>query len=419
MNRYYYGAIIYVESLKKSLAVLPPLVWALTVTIFINRIGGMAKFFMPMYLRNELDIGFEIIGWLLAGYGLGRLIGSYVAGVLSDHVNPRTLLLVLLLASALCLLLLGVAGSVASLAFLLLMGGASEGGVRPLIDRMIMDNCSEQERELAQSLNRVAINLAFSAAGLIAGFLASFDYRAVFIFDGVANLIAMVWLYGVFRTTHRTVATPRRVAAEASEETSRDVRSPYTDVPFMIFMVVTLLVAVMYDTTNSVLGNYLLEYHSFGPVMFGWQCALNGVLVVVFQLPLTGWAQRLQYNWRIGIGIGLTAAGLLALPFCTNVWMVSLSTVTWTVGEMLFLPSMAILVMKRAEGGRRGHYLGLSNAMWSSSVLFAPIVGGQIYAYFGGNSVWFICASLGLVAILLLNASVKRFDSDQPVLIAT
>lgn len=399
-----------INSVKNLIENLPTLALCLAATIFINRIGGMAKFFMPMYLRTDLHIGIDIIGWLLACYGIGTLAGSYINGILSDYVSPRRLVVVLLTCSGVTLLCLGVVQSVEGLAVMLFIGGSFDGGVRPVVERLIMESCTESERPLAQSLNRVAINLAFSAAGLIAGALASFDYRAVFIFDGICNILAALWLSWVLMKVASRVgkALPHAVSAPKSSVAKG---MPYTDLPFMIYMAATLLVALMYITTNSLLGNYLKEYHQFGPAVFGWQCALNGLLVVLLQIPLTNWSQHWGERWQVTAGVCLAAIGLGILPFCTSITLVSLSTIVWTVGEMLFMPTMSTLVMLRAEGKRSGHYFGLQNAIWSASVLIAPVMGSYLYAQFGGHMVWYICAILGFSAVIFLHRIVPQLSS--------
>ncbi|MBY0445268.1 MAG: MFS transporter, partial [Burkholderiales bacterium] len=87
---------------------------------------------------------------------------------------------------------------------------------------------------------------------------------------------------------------------------------------------------------------------------------------------------------------------------------VCLSTAIWTIGEILFMPTMSVLVMQRAEGRKSGHYFGLYGVCWSVSMLISPVFGSQIYSHFGGHSVWFACAALAILAVPLMDrAAVK------------
>ena len=61
--------------------------WVLAALLFINRLSSMVKLFMALYLRQELGLAIETVGWLLSAYGAGLLIGSMLGGLLSDHVR--------------------------------------------------------------------------------------------------------------------------------------------------------------------------------------------------------------------------------------------------------------------------------------------------------------------------------------------
>ena len=65
------------DSLKQRFAGVPVLVYGLAVTSFINRMGGTAKLFMALYLRETLGFDLAAVGMLLALYGAGLLAGSF------------------------------------------------------------------------------------------------------------------------------------------------------------------------------------------------------------------------------------------------------------------------------------------------------------------------------------------------------
>ena len=101
-----------------------PMAWVLAALLFINRLSTMVKLFMALYLRQELGLAIETVGWLLSSYGAGLLIGSMGGGLLSDCFSTARLTAVLFFVSAWILVLLGLVTNVLLLAGLMLCCGA-------------------------------------------------------------------------------------------------------------------------------------------------------------------------------------------------------------------------------------------------------------------------------------------------------
>ncbi|MGF6154572.1 MFS transporter [Pseudomonas fluorescens] len=376
-----------------------PMAWVLAALIFISRLSAMVKLFMALYLRQALGLPIETVGWLLSGYGAGLLIGSMGGGLLSDHVSSSRLMAAMFFVSAWVLIALGLVTTLFVLAGLLLFSGLLDGAIRTLHQRLIMEYCPVSQRARTQSLNRVASNLGMAVAGVMGGVLAQVDFRWVFFVSAAMTLSALAWF--VWATLHREVQT-----LEECPDTGPDPRTPYNDRAFLWLLSASVLLGLAFEPVYSMLGNYLLDYYQLGAEVIGWQFALNALLVVVLQIPLSHWSERWGARWQLLTGGLLLACGLGMLPFGSGALYVCLSTVIWTIGEILFMPTLNVQVMQRAQKGRSGHYFGLFSMCWSASVLVSPTLGGQLYGHFGGNSVWLACAALAILSMPLIYRSV-------------
>ncbi|MHC8409540.1 MFS transporter [Pseudomonas sp. Hz4] len=387
-----------------------PMAWVLAALLFINRLSTMVKLFMALYLRQELGLAIETVGWLLSGYGAGLLIGSMVGGLLSDHFSTARLTAALFFVSAWVLLCLGLVIEVPWLAGMLLLSGALDGAIRTLHQRLIMEYCQVAQRARAQSLSRVARNLGMAVAGVVGGVLAQTDFRWVFFASAVMTLLALLWF--VRTTWHRPVLMPDEVSDSASGSCV-----PYRDKPFLWLLAAAVLLGLAFDTVYSMLGNYLLDYYQLDTEVIGWQFALNAVLVVLLQIPLSHWSERWGARRQLVAGSVLLACGLGMLPFGTGLLYVCLSTVVWTFGEALFMPPLNVLVMRHAQVGKSGHYFGLFFMCWSASALLSPVLGGQLYGHFGGHSVWLAAAVLAMLSIPLIYQATRlsEHQKDPPL----
>lgn len=369
--------------------------WVLAALIFISRLSAMAKLFMALYLRQALGLPFETVGWLLSGYGAGLLIGSMGGGVLSDHFSTARLTALLMFASVWILVLLGLVTDVPWLAGLLLFSGVLDGAIRTLHQRLILEYCHVERRVRAQSLSRVAINLGMAIAGVVGGVLAQADFRWVFFVSAAMTLLALVWF--VRSTIRRDVLMSDEFYAAAL-----DARSPFQNKPFLWLLAASGLLGLAFEPVYSMLGNYLLDYYRLRAEGVGWQFALNALLVVLLQIPLSHWSESWGARRQLLAGAFLLAFGLGVLPLGSGMLFVCLSTVVWTVGEILFMPTLNVLVMQRAQVGRSGLYFGLFSMCWGMSALLSPTLGGQLYGHFGGHSVWIASAVLAMCSMPLI-----------------
>ncbi|MDI1331060.1 MFS transporter [Pseudomonas sp.] len=378
-----------------------PMAWVLAALIFISRLSAMVKLFMALYLRQALALPIETVGWLLSGYGAGLLIGSMGGGLLSEHFPTGRLTAALFFVSAWILVLLGLVTDVLLLAGLLLFSGVLDGAIRTLHQRLIMEYCEVAQRTRSQSLNRVASNLGMAVAGVVGGVLAQTDFRWVFFLSAAMSLLALVWFV---RATHQRDILRQDEDSEGASGSC----VPYRDKPFLWLLGASVLLGLAFEPVYSMLGNYLLDYYRLGAEVIGWQFALNAVLVVVLQIPISHWSEQWSARWRLLAGSILLACGLGMLPLGAGVFYLCLSTAIWTLGEILFMPTLNVMVMKRAQAGKSGHYFGLFSMCWSASVLLSPTLGGHLYGHFGGHSVWLGCAALAILSMPLVCQATRR-----------
>ncbi|WP_336341853.1 MFS transporter [Pseudomonas atacamensis] len=366
--------------------------WVLAALLFINRLSAMVKLFMALYLRQELGLAIETVGWLLSAYGAGLLVGSMLGGWLSDHVRTARLTAALFFVSVWVLMLLGLVTQVPWLAGLLLLSGVIDGAIRTLHQRLIMEYCEVAQRSRAQALSRVARNLGMAAAGVAGGVLAQADFRWVFFVSAAMTMLALLWFV---RTTWR------RPVLVVEDESIDGSSVPLRDKPFLWLLAATAVLGIAFDTVYSTLGNYLRDYYHLSTEAIGWQFGLNALLVIALQIPLSHSVERWGSRWQMIVGSVLLACGLGMLPFGSGLAFVCLSTLIWTLGEALFMPPLNVLAMQFAQSGKSGQYFGLFFMSWSASALVSPVLSGQLYGQFGGHSVWLMSALLMLLSIPL------------------
>ena len=378
-----------------------PRAWTLAAIVLITRLGAMVKLFMAIYLKVTLGLSIEVIGLLLSGYGAGLVVGSYVAGIVSDYWPAKRLTQLLMLLCGVLLLALPHLASVAFLAAVLVLSGVFDGGIRTLHQRLILDYCPVEGRDHAQAINRVGINLGMACAGLIGGLVSDWDMRALFYIS--AGLLVIAAAAFAFASRDWVL-----VPAQSDGDTTGIVQaSPYKDPRYLGFLLGCTLVGLAYEPLYSTLGNYLVEYYQLSPGAIGWQFALNGLMVVTLQIPITHWTSGWGVRNQLLAGSLLLGIGLALIPFGAGVVYLSMCTALWTLGELLFMPAMGIHVMQQAKGVKSGHYFGLYAMFWSLGTLLSPVLASQIYTELGGDYLWLVCCAMTLAAAAIIRLAVQ------------
>ncbi|PAY18583.1 hypothetical protein CKO51_15505 [Rhodopirellula sp. SM50] len=139
--------------------------------------------------------------------------------------------------------------------------------------------------------------------------------------------------------------------------------------------------------------------------------SVNGLLIVVLQLPLIHWLSRFNAmtivligGVLISIGFGLTAAG-------TGLVFVGACIAIWTLGEILQAPFKQAIVTDMAPDELRGSYLGLFTMCYASALTIGAPIGGTVLYRFGPTMLWmgtFLVAMIAVAVYVAIYASVTR-----------
>jgi MFS family permease len=176
-----------------------------------------------------------------------------------------------------------------------------------------------------------------------------------------------------------------------------------------VFLAATVLVTlVAFQSTAS----FPLQVRESGltSVHYGLLMSLNGVLVVLFELPLVGWTRRLPPRPVMAFGIALTGIGFGLVAWADTFAFFALTVVVWTMGEIVFTPVAAAHEGDMAPEALRGRYYGAWSLTHSVGIVFGPGLGTALYAV-SPAGLWAACAGLGALGTLLVLASPRAAPS--------
>ena len=383
---------------------LPRDLWILALIALVNRAGSMVLPFIALYLT--LQRGFSVVqaGQMLAVYGLGAVAGSYLGGWLTDRIGPTRCQRWSLVASGVGFLvfsLLRDPGAVLVAVFLLSIVVES---FRPANMAGFAQRAPRHMQVRAFALLRLAANLGVGIGPAVGGWLALHDYAYLFYVDA-----ATCWLAALLLTLSLKKLTPAGRARE--ESAAAPARSPWSDGPFLAFLLLVVLLATVFFQIVSTLPLYWREAHGFRENGIGLLLAFNALIIVSFEMVLSHWAEKRDRMFLFGLGAFLVCLGFGLMSLGAGTPWVMLTVVVWTLGEMLALPLMNAVVADRAGPGNRGRYMGMITMSFAIAFMLAPLAGTFVFDRFGPDALWYGVGLLGLPlwgGALLLAGPLRR-----------
>lgn len=149
---------------------------------------------------------------------------------------------------------------------------------------------------------------------------------------------------------------------------------------------------------------FLVRDLKFPESSYGLLFAINTLLIISFEVPITAAITHWSYRKSLSIGSLLFAVGFGGMAFTNTFFEVALTVGIWTLGEMILFPAMNSYVSDMAPSFLRGQYMGVYVATFSGGFIVAPWLGTQILEHFGSHSLWISMLLFGMLSPLMLMA---------------
>ena len=367
---------------------LPRAFWILWTGALINRLGGFVLPLLALYLTGERGLPVEQVGYVIALWGGGSIIGASLGGILADHIGRRRTLILVLIGGALAMINLSFARAPAHIAFAALLLGLFGETYRPAMQAAVADIVPPQGRAHAYGLLYWAGNIGFAFGSAVGGAMAKHGWYLLFFGDAATTLAfaAVVWL---------------RVAETRPDHPAHVKRpplwAPLADRPFVLFVSLITLVGLLFHQAFTTLP---IDLHARGlsTAEYGLLIALNGVLITLLQpgasrllAPFARHRVLSASALLVGLGFAMTALVHTLAGYIATIGV-------WTMGEIAMAGLAPATVADVAPPSQRGAYQGLMQMGGGAAALLAPIAGAQLLGRFGSATLWTACGFAGLAA---------------------
>jgi predicted MFS family arabinose efflux permease len=379
---------------KESFAAIQRNIWVLSIAMFINRSGSMVLLFTSLYLTKELHFTIAEAGFALSFYGIGSVLGSYAGGWLTDRYHFYNIMFYSLISSGLILLLLLVAKTPIFISSVIFIYAFAADIFRPANSKAIAAYSSVENRTRSVSLVRLAVNLGFSVGPAVGGFIALYlGYKLLFVIDAITSVAAagLLFLY-----------LPKK-ELEQSKVTSAEIKdsspSAYRDIPYLVFILLVALYGVCFFQLFASIPQYFNTVCNYSEDTIGLLLGLNGLLVVLIEMPLVTHLEKNRKLFRyIIIGALCLPVSFAILKFGEGMILPAIAyTVIITLSEIYAMPFMMNYSLSRPKKERQGQYSALYSIAYGLANIFAPLLGLGIAYKYGFDAMFYFFIGLSLL----------------------
>jgi MFS family permease len=383
--------------------------------------------FFSIYLTSKLGASVAQAGLVVGLYAIASIVSSALGGWLADRIGRKRVMLASSGLTALVIASMGQVNDLASITGLAVGLGFVSPPFIPASRAAVADVVPQERRPRAYALLGVAASAGWIAGPSVGAGLSVFGYPILF---GVAGLI--IGAYTVILTVglRETRPAPQDAAsgdsmpaaeppgASPKESSQTAKRGPGRVGVLAAFLLLAVLVHAVTPQWVVALPVHAFRELGISTATWGLLFALNGIIVVIFQLRISSvWEHRSKPGF-IALGMAVYLGGYLvvaAIPGASlAVPMLVVTVILVSLGEILVFPVEPAFVADLSPARLRGRYQGFLGAAAGLGFAIGAPVGGAILDAFRGSAAWLVFAAVAAVAGLGL-AWLGRSGAAQPL----
>jgi len=370
------------ENLLTPFLALDRRIWLIALARMINTMGfSLVMPFIAMHLVEDRGATGAAYGLIYLLSGLFSAAGQGIAGELSDRVGRRAVMITGLAARSLNMLALGLAVSLAApiwvIGSLVVLNGLLRAQFEPAAGAAVTELSPPHLRVAAFGLQRIGVNLGWAVGPALGGLLSTRSYGTMFFVAAPATLLAILAVLPLGRGQGRSAA-PRDRKRPSLAQIGAALRENRVFASYLILVLWGSILTVQIFATLSV---YASTHLGLEKADIGLLYTVNGVMVVVAQVPAVGLARRWGMRRALVAGAILYSFGYTLFGRAAGFSHLAVGMAILTVGEVIFSPALSDTAATLGDPRRLGRAFGLFGLVQSLGISLGPLVGGLAFDF--------------------------------------
>lgn len=392
---------------------LPKGIYIIFLVQVVNRFGDFVVPFLTLFLTLKLGYSIEVVGFITMLSALVITPGALFGGKLADTIGRKKTYLITQTSAALCLVPCAFGIPSEAIVALLITSTFFNGAVRPSLTAFIADLLPGEDRKLGFSLNYLGINVGVALGPIVAGYLFNNHLSLLFIGDAITSLIALSLVYFNIQETLKDDQDHSALNDDEKPEKG-SVWSVLAKRPQLLFFyginVIFSFVYTQHRFSLPLMSEFVFGIE--GAKYFGYMMSVNAITVVSLTGLVTILTKRFKPIVNMMITACLYAVGFGMISFINTFYMFALSTVIWTIGEILIVTNFNVFVINRTPVNFRARISSVGSISWSLGGALGTWLMGAYIGLTSIRAVWSLSFILSIVAFMCLLA-LWKYDNKK------
>ena len=362
--------------------------------VVVDLIGfGIVVPVLPFYAR-EYGASATTLGFVVMVYAAAQFVCAPLWGRLSDRVGRRPVMLLTVAGTALSLLVLGLADSLAWIFVARVLGGGFAANVS-VASAYIADVTGEDERTRWMGMLGASFGIGFLLGPALGGALAPYGYGVPML--TASGLAAVNLAYASFALRE----SPRQV--RASEVTGRGLTriGVLRDPTVRRLCLANLAFSLGVTQLETIFAFFMMDRFDYDARQVAFILVLMAAVMGAIQGGgMRALADRYRERSLVMAGSLILAICFLAVPQATSVGLLLVPLVLSAVGRAIAQPSLMSLTSLAAAPETRGAVMGTFQSSASLARVAGPVAAGWLYDLSLPAPFWLAGALLAGVALV-------------------
>lgn len=332
-----------------------------------------------------------ILGLLVASHAAMQFLFSPGWGRLSDRIGRRPVMLITIAGTALSLLFLGLADSLAQIFLARLLSGIFGSNIS-VATAYLTDVTDENDRTRWMGMIGASFAVGFTLGPPMGGLLARAGHGVPMLVAAGMAALNFVW------ATLQLREPPRRTERMRASMTGRlDVlRRPALGRICFVYFLFSVAVTQL-ETTFAFFMSHRFGYDELGVglVMLAMAIVVGGIQGGAMKRL----AARFHERRLILVGLALMALAFFSVPLPHSVALLMAPLAIAAVGRGISQPPMMSLVSQGADVESRGIVMGVFQSCASAARVVGPLIAGALYDQDQAYPYWLATVLLFIAAL--------------------
>ena len=399
-------------------------IYILLIARMVNSMGNFVFPFMTLLLTAKGGMSTKEAGFFLLLAYCVQAPGSLLGGKLADIVGRKLIQVIFMGLAACCYIpcafLVDSKELFWLLPWLLILSCFFNSFAWPANGAMVNDLTLPDNRQAAMSLLYMGMNIGMAIGSVVAGFLFHKYMQLLFLGDALTTFIAVILLMIFVKETKPSSDELESITEGREDEMAQSgglIRILLRRPGLMIFAALDTIYSFVYAQTNFSIPLQVKEIFgdNLGSKFYGTFGMINCLEVILLTTLITLITRKIKAIYNISIAGIFFGVGFGMLFFAKSFWLITLSTIIWTIGEIIHATNTGVYLANHTPASHRGRFHSVLNIVMQSGGAVSPYLMGGLIDSHGVTNVWPILflLSMGTAAAFFILGKAEKSQSKR------